>query len=67
MVYRIYMWLKSFLFDKFLCQLCGKRQKYSTSAIIKVRYEQGKIMDFVICDSCATNLENTKQHGTGTT
>jgi len=61
MVYRFLMWLKSFVNSKFLCQTCGKNSDdYEHSAVIKLKHENGAIVDLLICKNCADKLEGKK-------
>lgn len=62
MIYRFIIWLKSlFGLDKTKCQTCGVVTDYGTTSTIKVRYENGAILDLVICKACGDKLEASRK------
>ena len=61
MAHRFFMWIKSIFSKTFICQICEtKDDDYKHSGIIKVKYDNGKIMDLIICKNCIAKLENER-------
>lgn len=69
MLYRFLVWLKNKIFGgKFLCQACGEpSDDYKSSGVIKVKYENGAIMDMLICSKCCDRLDYHAKNSKKTT